>query len=404
MGDAACGGGEGGGPYDVAVVGAGLSGLTAALHLTDPGAPRALRVVVLEGRGRVGGRLHCDAGVDLGASWSWSSDSLLRGLATRLGVGLFRQPAAGISLHEEEGGRVRTIGEGRSPCGPDGSRLAGSAVALVDRLAKELSDRGVEIRLNVPVARVVQHLEGAGGAGTIDVHVSHADGTVIATAASVVLAAPPRLLAERVVFEPTLPDRQAATMAATPTWMGDTGKIVFAYPSAFWLEAAPPLSGTAFSDIGPLRQIWDASDASSGVFALAGFIFPEEGTCTAESLGSHGERLGVGDDVAKAIAASPLLTAAQEQLVRLFGANAKAPTRVAVKSWAQDSFTSAAAPVPGGQLPFGSAGLQQPHHAVFFAGTETEQEHGHMEGAVAAGVRVAEQVARFFEKRRMLPK
>ncbi len=55
--------------YDTIVVGAGMSGVTAARMLTDAGED----VVVLEARERVGGRMHTDREsgfpVDLGASW-----------------------------------------------------------------------------------------------------------------------------------------------------------------------------------------------------------------------------------------------------------------------------------------------------------------------------------------------
>ena len=55
--------------FDTIVIGAGMSGLTTARMLADAGQ----RVVVLEGRDRIGGRMHTDrsAGfpVDLGASW-----------------------------------------------------------------------------------------------------------------------------------------------------------------------------------------------------------------------------------------------------------------------------------------------------------------------------------------------
>nr|WP_201469501.1 FAD-dependent oxidoreductase [Microbacterium hydrocarbonoxydans] len=55
--------------YDTIVIGAGMSGVTAARMLADAGSD----VVVLEARDRVGGRMHTDraAGfpVDLGASW-----------------------------------------------------------------------------------------------------------------------------------------------------------------------------------------------------------------------------------------------------------------------------------------------------------------------------------------------
>ena len=50
---------------DVIVVGAGISGLAAARSLVESGC----RVVILEGRERIGGRLHTEDGFDWGAHW-----------------------------------------------------------------------------------------------------------------------------------------------------------------------------------------------------------------------------------------------------------------------------------------------------------------------------------------------
>ena len=57
-------------PIEVIVVGAGVSGLAAARRLQDAG----VKVLVLEGRNRLGGRVWtdrtwADAPLDLGASW-----------------------------------------------------------------------------------------------------------------------------------------------------------------------------------------------------------------------------------------------------------------------------------------------------------------------------------------------
>ena len=36
--------------------------------------------------------------------------------------------------------------------------------------------------------------------------------------------------------------------------------------------------------------------------------------------------------------------------------------------------------------------------SIHFASTETEQEHGHMEGAVVSGLRVARELSTYFEQ------
>jgi monoamine oxidase len=65
------------------VIGAGLSGLSAARSLVDAG----WGVVVLEGRDRIGGRVHTQDGIDMGAHWIHGTEgNPVTNLARQLGV------------------------------------------------------------------------------------------------------------------------------------------------------------------------------------------------------------------------------------------------------------------------------------------------------------------------------
>lgn len=278
----------------VAVVGAGLAGLSAADELHRGGA----EVVVLEARERVGGRvwsrrLENGAVVEMGAEFILPGNTAVRELAERFGLDLWdkgmrygrREPrgGTGTSLTEMEAAAAaaerelersaRDLSTRRLLDGlqiPAGAReallarveissgnsadlvaardlagiahvddepapsIAGGNQSLPLALAESL---GRAVRLRSPVERVVWHAEGmrlrAAGA-EID-----ADGCVVAVPASVL---------PRIRFEPALPDRLAHAVAAIQ--YGEAAKLfvplrrpaapsaVMAVPERYWTWTA----------------------------------------------------------------------------------------------------------------------------------------------------------------------
>lgn len=348
---------------DVVVVGAGLAGLMAAHHLAAHG----LQVVVFDARSRVGGRtmtVDGDDGTwfDLGATWHWSDQPVIRALAADLGVEAFAQHVDGEALHEPRAGvapvRVRLPPEPAAYL-----RFAGGTEQLCRKLADGLPDG---VCLDEKVTAVAR--EGAGVAVT-----SESDGLDTRTRAGLaVVAVPPRLALENLSFDPALPDSLVAVMKATPTWMGEAAKCVAVYEAPFW--RADGLSGTAFSDVGPLEEVYDAS-VPGGPGALWGFL----------SLDVDVRELGPDER-------APLVLA---QLGRLFGPRAADPLRYVERDWSADPNTCEDVHRHVTPVPYGHPAYAAPRWdgRLWWAGAETEAiGGGHLEGAVRSGHRAAQAV------------
>lgn len=104
---------------DVAVIGAGYAGLTAALTLAE----HDLDVTVLEASERIGGRVnsvgHGDVILDLGGQWIGPTQRRLHALAHRFGCRTFPTWDTGAIVEMWTGGN-RIEFEGPTP--PDGCR------------------------------------------------------------------------------------------------------------------------------------------------------------------------------------------------------------------------------------------------------------------------------------------
>ncbi|AOV15952.1 hypothetical protein BJI67_01665 [Acidihalobacter aeolianus] len=360
-------------PVDCIVVGAGLSGLCTARGLARAGVDFA----VLEARGRVGGRIlsraarsNPQARYDLGPAWVWPSfQPLATALLAELGIPLFAQATAGAGLYEDDGQPAPLRIDGQSPHG-ESRRIAGGASTLVEALATELPPKTLHLE------HTVTHIEAHPKGVALDVRTP--EGPRTWQARHVVLALPPRLAVTEIAFDPPLAGDIRTRLAAIPTWMAAHAKLIALYEQPFWRNHG--LSGEVFSRRGPLTEIYDASPADGGPYALFGFY-------------------GLPAAARRALGRDTLIQRGIDQIARLFGTQAGDPIECMLQDWSTSLRTATRMDEipPSGhpQYGFNDIGRSQWDGRLLFAGTESAARNGgYLEGAVEAAMETLELIAK----------
>lgn len=125
------------GTYDVVVVGAGATGLTAAWRLQQAG----LHVVVLEARDRVGGRLRTDtvddALFEMGGQWVAPEQTALAALVDELGLRTFARYRDGDALFLDREGTAHRFTD-QVPLPPASATAVEQLTKALDALAAEM--------------------------------------------------------------------------------------------------------------------------------------------------------------------------------------------------------------------------------------------------------------------------
>jgi monoamine oxidase len=242
--------------------------------------------------------------------------------------------------------------------------------ALVDALAASVPPAAIHLGQELIAVRDAgDHVELLFRSGEV---------TTIVRARQAVLAIPPRLLEERVRFEPDLDETMREAMRATPTWMADQAKVVVAYDLPFWRAAGA--SGNAFVEHEQvvLGEIFDACDAGARHAALGGFLaLPPRFRASVHP------------------ASMPMLISSQ--LVQVFGREAEHGEQH-MQDWAAEPFTCSTLDLtpPDGHPAYGNPYLRPArwNGKLLFGSSETAgYSGGYMEGALEAAARIQRALA-----------
>ncbi len=374
---------------DIAIIGAGLCGLTLARQLQQRGQQN---FAVFEARERTGGRIaaltHEGVRHDVGATWFWpDSEPNITRLIAELHLLDFAQYDQGAVLTLRDPDKAPTLAS-TQPVHSGARRLVNGMVSLMDALARTVP--GQQLHFQHQLIAVFDRED------HVELHFARQQTVVRILARRVVLAMPPRL-AEQISFTPPLPASLQADLQATPTWMAAQAKCVVIQDSPLWRQQG--LSGNAFvdHDQATCNEVFDACDHTGKKAALAGFI----------ALSPLQRR-----DYA-----TGLNILIDSQMRQLFGTALQSRAEL-VMDWASEPYTCSALdlqqchvqieaaqtaranhlapPVTPAPI-FGRTSLQQAwwQDKLFFGGTESMPGNGHMEGAVSAAQRLVIQLPGF---------
>ncbi|PRY14222.1 monoamine oxidase [Pontibacter ummariensis] len=354
--------------HDVIIVGAGLSGLSAAYYLEKAG----IDALLLEARERLGGRILTVAAegnacpVEMGATWFADKHEYLIRLLQELQLPFYEQYQQGLGVFEANSSEPPQLFELPSAAEPS-YRVRGGTSKLIEALVSQVGKE--RVALNCPATKVSEHEN--------YLEVECKDGTQL-YARHLISTVPPFLLAKGVEFTPALPEEVRRVMQQTHTWMGEALKFGVAYARPFWRERG--YAGTLFSQTGIVQEAYDHTDQEKTRFSLKGFL-----AAGASALGKKEREAQV-----------------LSHLRKLLGSEAAGYLSYTEKVWQEEKYTYA----PYGQYILRHLNNGHPLYALplmngrlHLSGTETSPGFGgYMDGAVYSGIIASSAVAERLKK------
>ena len=345
---------------DFLIIGGGLTGLTLGYLLSN----RNADFQIIEARPRWGGRIlthqnESQAPLEMGATWLGSQHKHLLHLLKTFRLEIFKQALSDRAIYEPISTSPHQL-VSLPPNDAPSYRISGGTSRLIDTLSEQIDED--KLHCSNPVNRIEEkedHLLVYTEKGPYE-------------AKKVISTLPPNLLSSRIEIEPNLPQPLVQLMESTHTWMGESIKIGLRYAEPFW--RTKNLSGTIFSNVGPIPEMYDHSDHADKTYALKGFLNGSYFSVTEE------ERLAI----------------VLKQLRKYFGNLVDQYLSYEEVVWQQEKFTFADYKnhvLPhqnNGHTLFRSAYMND---KLYIAGAETSSQFpGYMEGAVQSAKYIEQQL------------
>lgn len=345
---------------DILIIGAGLTGLTLAYLLRNSD----YQVVIVEARERIGGRILTksdpgEATIEMGATWLGPSHTRLQSLLNELELITFKQKLGSRAIYEPNSMSPHQLVS--LPQEQQASyRITGGTSSLTETLLSHIGNP--ELKLG----KRVNHIDFSNERILVNTDRDQFE------AKKVVSTLPPKLLVDTIEITPGLSKNLTSILSATHTWMGESIKFGLTYDAPFWQESNS--SGTVFSNVGPVTEMYDHTSSDRNQFALKGFLNSNYFSITRE------ERLQM----------------ILNQLRKYYGTVVDDYTNYHELVWANESYTYS--PYTEHVLPHqhnGHAIFQTSHlnNRLIIAGAETSEiSSGYMDGAIHSAYKVFEMI------------